>query len=61
MDGWMVNQNYHLQFFDGATKNNPGMESMGGVFFDLGGKRKHHRYWGLGKTSNNQEKCLVLW
>ena len=44
MDGWMVNQNYHLQFFDGATKNNPGMEGMGGVFFDLGGKRKHHYY-----------------
>ena len=61
MDGWMVNQNYHLQFFDGATMNNPGMEGMGGVFFDLGGKRKHHRYWGLGKTSNNQAEYLVLW
>ena len=32
MDGWMVNQNYHLQFFDGATKNNLGMEGMGEYF-----------------------------
>ena len=56
----MVNQNYHLELFYGATKNNPGMEGTGGVFFDLGRKRKHHYNWGLGKTSNNQAECLLL-
>lgn len=57
---WILTQNRPLLFFDGASKNNPGIAGAGGLIKDNKGTLISRYEWGLGNTSNNAAEAYSL-
>ena len=57
---WWRKQGKVMIFFDGASKGNPGISSVGWVIYSHDGLTKDSFSWGLGHNSNNQEEILGL-
>ena len=58
---WRSSLDEWCLFFDGASKGNPGQAGGGGILFEPSSKLHLSYTWGLGHTSNNNAKYLVLW
>jgi ribonuclease HI len=58
---WLLQQQSHYLFFDGASRNNPGIAGAGGILGDPGGNRVIQFAWGLGLASNNLVEAYALW
>lgn len=58
---WLSQQQSYTFFYDGASKNNPGVASASGSLRDPGGNPLVSYAWGLGKVSNNIAETCALW
>ena len=57
---WWTKLDCHTLFFDGSSKRNPRVTSVGGVIFYPGGNKQKDFAWGLGKSTNNHVEWLAL-
>lgn len=57
---WIQGQKMHTLYFDGASKNNPGIAGAGGVIRDQQGRMIINYEWSLGKLSNNKAEAYSL-
>ena len=57
---WWKSSGIATIFFDGESKGNPGISSVGGMVFSLDLSSQTSFSWGLGVSSNNQAKIYSL-
>lgn len=57
---WIVSQQSYILYFDGASKGNLKVSSVGGVILDPRGNIETRFTWNLGITNNNQVEEYVL-
>ena len=57
---WRNNSGIISLFFDGASKGNPGIASVGGVIFDHKGTKQQEYACGIGRETNNGAEWYAL-
>ena len=58
--GWWEKLGCNSLFFDGASKGNPRMAGVGGVYFNSKGIKMKEYAWGIDMKTNNGAKWLAL-